>query len=466
MTAVRSTGWFTPERRAAAALVGLGAALRAALFAAQPEPRVWFDTGTYLFCSLPGAAPALDRQQGYSWFLRGLRAISPDLRLIQATQLALGVITALLFYGIARRLAPRPGWAPLAALGLCLFWPTNLLLETHVLSEALFLFLVALAGYAAAEGAHRGSPWLLGAAGLAAGASASVRVVGLAVCGLLAAMTLAAALRGPASGAGERARRLLAPCALVVAVSLIVVAYMSHYRSHRGAWAMESWAGINRYCMLAALIRPEHAAPDERSVAFLQEHGDGNLRGFDFVMWDDESPLAIAARELHLPPPALDRWASRVALSAALDRPADAGRVLLDHLREATLSVGTLDRHVKLTPASTAHQAVKQIYGIDVSTWHETRSFTLPYRWPLAVLKPILAAAALGALALQLSRRHRRGYQLAFAGSALLFTAAVSISILPEQRHVQLAENLMLLNAALLAGQVLEGRRAHEGTAR
>ncbi|HTN88543.1 MAG TPA: hypothetical protein VL242_32910 [Sorangium sp.] len=466
MTAVRWTGWFTPGRRAAAALVALGAALRAALFATQPEPRVWFDTGTYLFCSLPGAAPALDRQQGYSWFLRGLRAISADLRLIQATQLTLGLITALLFYGIARRLAPRPGWAPLAALGLCLFWPTNLLLETHVLSEALFLFLVALAGYAAAEGAHRGSPWLLGAAGLAAGASASVRVVGLLVCGLLAALTIASALRVPTASAGERARRLLAPCAFVVAAGLIVLTYMSHYRSHRNAWAMESWAGINRYCMLARLIQPEHAAPDERSVALLREHGDGNLRGFDFVMWDGESPLAIAARELHLPPPALDRWASSVALSAALDRPADAGSILLDHLREATLSVGILDRHVKLTPASAAHQAVKQIYGIDVSTWHETRSFTLPYRRPLTVLKPILAAAALGALVLQLSRRHRRGYQLALAGSALLFTAAVSISILPEQRHVQLAENLMLLNIALLAGQVLVRQRAQEGTAR
>ncbi len=43
----------------------------------------------------------------------------------------------------------------------------------------------------------------------------------------------------------------------------------------------------------------------------------------------------------------------------------------------------TLDRHVKLTPASTVHQAGKQIYGIDVSTWHETRLITLPYRWPL-----------------------------------------------------------------------------------
>ena len=125
-----------------------------------------------------------------------------------------------------------------------------------------------------------------------------------------------------------------------------------------------------------------------------------------------------------------------------------------------------LDRHVKLTPASTGAPGGEANLRIDVSTWHETRSFTLPYRRPLTVLKPILAAAALGALVLQLSRRHRRGYQLALAGSALLFTAGVSISILPEQRHVQLAENLMLLNIALLAGQVLERRRVHEDTAR
>lgn len=459
-------GWPVPERRAAAGLVGLGAALRAALFAAQPEPRVWFDTGTYLLCSLPGEAPAVDRPQGYSWFLRGLRAISSDLRLVQAAQLALGLGTALLFYGIARRLAPRPGWAPLAVLGLCLFWPTNLLLETYVLSEALFLFLVALAGFAAAEGTHRRSPWLLGAAGLAAGASASVRVVGLLVCVLLAALTIAAALRGPAAGTRERACRLLTPGAFVLTAGLTVLAYMNHYRSHHGVWALESWAGINRYSMLAPLVQPEHAAPDERSVALLRAHGDGNLRGFDFVMWDDESPLAIASRELHLTPPALDRWAGRIALRAALDRPADAGGVLLDHLRRATLTADELDRHVKLTPRYAAYRTMKQIHGVDVSTWHETRSFTLPYRWPVIVLKPFLVAAALGALLLQLSRRYRRGVQLVLAGSALLFTVAVSISILPEQRHVHLAENLMLLNAALLAGQVLERRRAQVGTAR
>ncbi len=98
---------------------------------------------------------------------------------------------------------------------------------------------------------------------------------------------------------------------------------------------MESWAGINRYYMLAALIRPEHAAPDERSVAFLQEHGDGNLRGFDFVMRTVNPPAIAAPRA----PPHRRRsigWASRVALSAALDRPADAGRVLLAPPQEAT----------------------------------------------------------------------------------------------------------------------------------
>lgn len=456
---MRWPGWLTPERRAAAALLALGAGVRAALFAAQPEPRVWFDTGTYILRSLPGEAPPADRPQGYSWFLRGLRAISADLPLIQAAQLALGLAAALLLYGLARRLAPRPGWAPLAALGLCLLWPTNLLLETYALSEALFLFLVALAGFVAAEGAHRRSPWLLGAAGLAAGASASVRVVGVLVCALIGALVMAAALRAPAAGAGGRARRLLAPAAFALTAGLTVLAYMNHYRSHHGVWALESWAGINRYCMAAPFIQPEHAAPDERSVALLRAHGEGNRRAFDFVMWDDESPLAIAARELHLAPPALDRWAGRIAVRAALDRPGDAGRVLLHNLRRSFLFVDPLDRHVKLTPRHTAYKAAKQVYGVDVSTWHETRGSSLPYRWPLLLLKPLLAAAALAALVLQLRPKHRRGYQLALAGSAVLFTAAVSVSILPEQRHVHLAENLLLLNAALLSGQALGRRR-------
>jgi hypothetical protein len=451
---------LAPERRAALALLALGAAVRVGLFAAQPEPMVWFDTGTYLYGSRPEEAPAVDRPQGYSWFLRGLRAVSGDLRMIQAAQLALGLATALLFYGIARRLSPRPGWAPLAALGLCLLWPTNLALETYVLSEALFLFLVALAGFAAAEGTHRRAPWLLGIAGLAAGASASVRVIGLLVCALIGALAIGGALRGAEAGAGRRALRLLGPGAFFLTAAFVVLAYMNHYRKHHGVWAMESWAGINRYCLAAPFIQPEHAAPDERSVALLLAHGDGNRRGFDFVMWDDKSPLAVAARELELTPPALDRWAGRIAIRAALDRPADAGRVLLDNLRRAALSVDTLERHIKLTPRHAAYKAVKKIHGVDVSTWHETRAFPLPYRLPLLVLKPILALLALAAVALGLRRGHRRGYQLALGASALIFLVAVSVSILPEQRHVHVAENLMLLNAALLAGQVL--RRALE----
>ena len=126
-------------------MVALAAALllRILVVVAFPPAFLVSDGPTYLGF-VDRLVPSPDRPVGYGVLLRVLSWATRSVALVSATQLVLGLATALLAYVLLRRWGV-PSWvATLATLPL-LFDPLQLLLEHTVLSDVLFGFLVMLA---------------------------------------------------------------------------------------------------------------------------------------------------------------------------------------------------------------------------------------------------------------------------------------------------------------------------------
>ena len=141
-------------------------------------------------------------------------------------QHVLGLASALLLYLAARRVGLSRWWSLLPAGVLALSGP-QMLIEHAVLTEALFVFLQTAAVYTAARAvSERDWAWALGA-GLLAGATVTVRTLGLLLAGVL---ILWVAL---ASGGAWR-RRLIRAGATLAATLFVVAAYLAYQESETG----------------------------------------------------------------------------------------------------------------------------------------------------------------------------------------------------------------------------------------
>ncbi len=445
------------------AWVVTGVLLRSYALWSQPTPMLWFDTGTYLRGSLPGAAPALDRPLGYSWFLRGVRMLHPGLPIVQIVQMVLGIATAWLFFAVVGRLMPKPAFVSTTVFGLLLVWPTSVILETYVLSETLFLFFAALGFYfhvraSASERTFPASCLLLGGAAFAAGAL--VRLAGIYFCLAFPLIMGVLAFKNDYAHRREVRRAFLASARTMGWVALPILLtlglYASHYEKHHGVFALQSWSGIDRYATVARLIEPEVAGSDHALETFLRSHADGHQRDFGFIMWDERSPLAAAAREFSLDPPALNRWADTIAWATVARRPTDAFTLWGRQFVSAFLVVDPLDRQIAIQSSLTVYRWVLATHHVDSSRWDSSHSFRL--RWLLALyrVKPMLGAGLLAALAMAATRRFRHVHQVFFALNALGFTAAVAMSIQPEQRHVHIVEVMLIVSFVMSIGQCLQ----------
>jgi len=153
-----------------------------------PEVSVWGDEATYVILShsleqgryhdeyLVGTPPHAKYPPGtpaWIWMLR--HVAGPDLDVVRAANLILLVLAGLLTGDAVRRLAgPWPGVATIAAIG---FNPVLLYWSGTALSEALFIFLVALSLWATLVGGERAAPWVL-LASVASLGSFLVRTIG------------------------------------------------------------------------------------------------------------------------------------------------------------------------------------------------------------------------------------------------------------------------------------------------
>lgn len=264
---------LSTRARGFVAVVSVAFALRAAhLSAVGPSPRFGLapDSRDYLLAARnlslhaafsadpdPPLRPETFRTPGYPLLLAVLCGEDcPDSRRIAWAQALLGAGTAGLTYLTGLLLWGSAGAALAGGLGMALdavaIWHTGL-----VLTDTLFAFLLGLALVLMARACYpppeptTTGPWAAGA-GLACGAAALVRPIGLYYF-LFAAGAMALAPQG------RRGRRgllmLLLP--FVLAAGLPPAAWMARNRSATGSWIFSSIQGLNLFLIRAAAVEME-----------------------------------------------------------------------------------------------------------------------------------------------------------------------------------------------------------------
>jgi hypothetical protein len=232
---LRATLLRTPLVLAAALAAGI--ALRALAMASyRPAALVHFDSIAYLDAARTGLFDDPIHPAGYAAFLRAATAFGDRLWPAIALQHALGVGAALLVYAAVRR-GGGGVRAGAAAAAVPLLAGDVVFLEHAVMSEALFVPLIAATGYglvrAIGSDGRRRLAWLAAAGALVA-AAALVRSVGLS---LLPVLAVVAAVAAPATGADRdgvpagRGLRALAPrlasaAVLLAAAGAVVGGYL------------------------------------------------------------------------------------------------------------------------------------------------------------------------------------------------------------------------------------------------
>jgi Dolichyl-phosphate-mannose-protein mannosyltransferase len=229
-----------------AVLVALGVLLAAGILLRayltlewRPALTGFPDTNAYLYDAF--ITPFWDplRVVGYGYFLRWTHAVVPNLSLTILLQHALGVAAALLGYATVRRLG-APAVVALAPAAAVLLVGQEIFLEHAVLSEALFLPLIAGALYCAARTLDgRAWAWALGAGALI-GLVACVRLAGAFV---LPALLLWLLVHGRGGWRG----RLLRALALVLGAVLALTPYVLARHGATGTWGMTTSGGYNLY---------------------------------------------------------------------------------------------------------------------------------------------------------------------------------------------------------------------------
>ncbi|MFC4011567.1 hypothetical protein ACFOY2_30355 [Nonomuraea purpurea] len=134
-SAARRHGWFL-------AVLALGTALRALAMLGY-RPALWFpDSYTYIV-TVFRPRPDLVRPAGYSMFMKLLEPLH-SFGAVTAAQHLLGLATGVLIYRVARR-ARAPRWAATLATVPVLLDAYQIELEHLLVSDTLFMFLVAAA---------------------------------------------------------------------------------------------------------------------------------------------------------------------------------------------------------------------------------------------------------------------------------------------------------------------------------
>jgi len=269
------------------ALVLAGAILRGAVMLeappallGHPDSLLCLDSAADKLFSDPG------HPVGYAVFLRLLHATDAHLFTVVAVQHLLGLGSGVLFFLTLRR-AGVSGWPSLLPATVLLLAGPVVLLEQAPMSEALFVFLLAAATYAAVRALDgRGIGWALAVGGLV---GLSVLVRPIAVLALVLLLCWLAVLTP-----GPLLRRALLPGAALLAAVVPLGAHTVVQRHFTGATALVQAGGWYVYARAAPFADCERFTPPKGTARLCERIAVSKRPGPNDYIFDARSPAVQA----------------------------------------------------------------------------------------------------------------------------------------------------------------------------
>jgi hypothetical protein len=414
------------------ALLVLGVALRVLLVIAwRPAFLGYPDAGPYLADAI--REPFWDplRMVGYGLFLRALHGIAPFLLAPVVVQHLLGIASALLMVGVVRGFGAPAAYGLLPA-AVVLLGGDQLLLEHAILSEALFVFLLAATLWCAAR-AREDLRWLA-AAGLLAGIATAERQVGLVLLPLLAAW---AAL----SQGGTVRRRALRLALPALAGGVVVLGYMGLHAHATGRFSLTLSGSYNLYGRTAVFADCARFTPPAGTRALCERRPPSRRPGPDFYNFLPGSPAhRLFGGSAQFPPPRadiakLDAFARAAVLAQPLDYARELAREFARYIAPGSFAqhsgndAAALVRRLTERPvtAATERFIVRDSYrGSEVAGSPAALRIVRAWERATRLRGPLmLVVVALALLAPLLAHGRAR------AGAALLLAVALALALVP-----------------------------------
>jgi Dolichyl-phosphate-mannose-protein mannosyltransferase len=457
-----------------AALLVLGAALRAAVFAAYHPALIFPDSVRYLqyahnFTVGQWSADAL-RQSGYSVLILPV-VLLHDLWIIPLAQHLAGLATAVLVYAVLIRFGVRTWLAAVAAVPV-LFDPLQLVLEQYVLTDVWTVFLVVSALVILVWRRDEGSePWKdkrgwlpVAACGLLLGLAVTFRDEILIMI-VPAVLYVLVAVRPR--------RRLLTRLAALTGCFLIPVAgYLGWFDASHGQWNFTTFSGAFLYGRVAdfASCQGLNLPAYEKPLCPAQPPA---LRNADFYTWNPQSP-----QWTFRPPAGMSRdavvrdFSLRILRHQPLGYAAAAARDFLYGFSPVRgvgpeqYSPAYLQFHTYVRPDRQAYASIAALGYQAPAVRPGLAAFLTDYgRW-FYVPGPVFAAGlVLGLGGLIVSQARRRKLQNKETRDAcLLFTASAVLVLIPPAAFAtfdwryQLPQLSLIPVAAILGVHAARGR--------
>jgi hypothetical protein len=419
-------------------VIVVAAVLRLAALVAYSPALMWSDSWGFLYSAYDHfpVAILIDKPVGYPLVLRAIGAGSFGLAVVPVVQHLLGLATGVLVYVLLQRRRVAKGLSALAA-AVVLLDSYAIALEQHVLSEAVFTFLL-MVWIVLAFGAPP-TRWSVAAAGVALAAAAAVRPVALFAVPIWAIYVVWAY-------PGWRMRSVA-----IVATAAPLMVYAGLHASAGRGYALSELEGFTLYARVAQIgsCSQVEEPPDLRSLCPPDDLREPAARAdpVDFYQWSSESPVyaefgdpySLSVAELaHA-----DADMRRFAIAVIASRPvAFAGQIAgetLQFFAPGVMSSGTYDEPILFPVRSRPTLPVFEDFRRDL-----TPGYVPPARWPAEPLATyqrwvhtprwllgLSALAALAALLVGLVPRtrpaihHRREIFLLIGSASALLVGGV-----------------------------------------
>jgi 4-amino-4-deoxy-L-arabinose transferase-like glycosyltransferase len=217
------------------------------------------DSSVYIVSARHGVFFDPLRVDGYAVFLKFLHALRPHLSFVIFVQHLMGLASGLLLFGAVRR-AVRNEWVAFVPAAVVMLLGSELFLEHAVLTEPVFILLIDLTLYSIVRAWYGSWVWSI-VAGLALGAAAIVRTVGLE---LLPFLLVAMVVTAP----GAMRPRLLRGLVMLVLAGSVTFAYLAAHNNATGVFGFTSDGYFDLYGRVGPFADCSKFTPP-RGTAFL-----------------------------------------------------------------------------------------------------------------------------------------------------------------------------------------------------